>query len=465
MAVLWLVLFVAIANLGIGFALAEFLARSTPTAAPQIAIPKRPAAAQAPLEAWQFADPVAPPTLDRAIAEAAPAPHAELPADDAAPQSQASAMVTVNATAVSSATHDIPAEWLAQLAAVGPVNSFAEAAIEVLKLQVGEYRDQLVEIDRKARAFGSEANDVARAACLGVLREVNREWRVQQRAAAAQLISRAGGLGDYSSMGRRLIDALDQQAAQIESTSHNIDALSFTDDLERDRQVLLGEIGRLADQAHLLRDLMHESSVQVLRREDRLATLDKSRFRDEATGLLNRVGIEAVFDEWWQNDPARQRHLSVAQVDIDGFGGLNLERGWHVGDRLLRGLGVMIDGACRQMREINHAGRLGGQRFLLFLGDTGPRAATSATERLRQTLDASTFEDQGSELRATCTCGVVEVGQRESTDDILLRLSATITAARKQGAGRTAMDEGKGPLVVDAPIFNVPNQILQLRDA
>ncbi len=455
-----LVLIVAVLNLGLGFAVAELWSRCAGSET-------QPLESYTPLPVESFPSD----TLPDAAVEPEPPPEsiaappveiAELETDLTLP-SHFEAM-QVDASVVAAATHDIPAEWLASLQSIGPIQSVVEAAIEVLKLQVGEYRDQLVEIDRQVRGLTATSDGVARMACLGVLREVNQEWREQQRTASQHLQARQNRLGEHRPLGGSLIEILDRQAAQIDSTFVDTAEMNLAADFDTDRQTLLREIGLLLDLAHQLRDCMHQATVQLLRSEERWQSLDQARFSDEQTGLRNLLGMESLFHEWWKNDPTRQRPLCVAFLDVDGFGQLNLDRGWALGDRLLRGVGAMIADSVRRSRGFDRAGRIAGQQFMFFLGETGPRGATSAIERIRQTLAATTFEDRAGDFQITGRCGLIEVGPHESTSDVFARLTAATTTARQQGGNCTAFDDGNGAVVVEPLAMKVPARVIRLRD-
>lgn len=366
-------------------------------------------------------------------------------------------LLEVSVGPVDPSAQEIPSAWLAILEGVIQVNSFVEASIEVLKLKVGQYRERLVQIDSQARVLTSDGE------CLSVLKAVNDRWLSEQEEAANQLMSRRNALGEHAAVGRALSEILQRQTTQIVTTCRQIDRLTFLAEPEKDRQELLGEIGQLLDLAHTLRDQMQESTVQVLRQEGRLAGLEAGLV-DLATGLLNRTGIEATFDEWWRADPGRQRPLCVALLDIDQFNAFNLRHSWPIGDRILKGLSTMAASTIRKTRGFDRLGRVTGQRLMFFLGDTGPRGATSAIERLRQVLAATTFVHQGLEYDMTVSCAVAEVLPTDSTDDVFRRLDATLLTARQQGPNRTALDEGTGPSAVTPPTFEVRPRTVRLQD-
>jgi len=198
--------------------------------------------------------------------------------------------------------------------------------------------------------------------------------------------------------------------------------------------------------------------------EGRLAQLDADSKTDELTDLSNRMGIEVVFQSFRAGDAQQQRVASVAMIDIDGLALMNRTHGPRFGDQVIEACGRTIDKAMRKNRGYDVAARFDGQRFLLFYGDTGPRNATSAVERTRQTIEQSMFLYHEKEIEISVSCGVTEVGANDSTEEVFRRAGRATQAAQQAGRNRTFLDEGQGPQPIDAPVLNVPEHTITLGD-
>jgi diguanylate cyclase len=431
---------VAVLNLCVGYALAVYLA-------PRLGLAW--AAPAVPTKSREPSIRVAP--------AADPSPEADVPlAPASAPPAPLSPVVEP--------TPEIPPEWLELLDETERGNSFVEASIHVLKLEVGRYRDELIRIDARVRQCLATPDPAVIDECLVELKRCNVDWLARQEEAAVHLRDRKGNLGEFSSMGASLEETLLEQTAQIETTCSNIEQLDFGGDPAAGCQRLIGEAGRLLDMAHNLRDRMHESLLAIVLHEKRIETFDKRLQVDSLTGVYNRSGIEAVFYEWWRDDPGRIRLASVAMLDLDRFGRVNELYGAIVGDRLLRGFAQLLQDLVRKDRGFDVIGRLSGQRFVVFFGDTGPRAATSAIERIRQTICATSFEHGDAEIQMTVSCGVTEVTVIDSTMALFERLRKTMREAKKAGRNGSCLDEGTGPAAVEPPTFEVKGRIVRLSD-
>ena len=360
-------------------------------------------------------------------------------------------------------TPDIPQEWLVLLDETEVGHSFIEASMQVLELEVGRYRDELIRIDTRVRQCLVTPDGVAIDECLDDLKHGNANWLARQEEVACHLRARKDNLGEFSSMGESLEETLQEQAAQIETTCGNIEHLNFAGDPTAGCQWLIGEIGNLLDMAHNLRDRMHDSLLAIVLQEQRLETLDKRLQTDDLTGVYNRSGMERVLYEWWRDDPSRIRQASVAMLDLDRFGRLNEQHGVTVGDRVLQGFAELLQELIGKDREFDLLCRFSGQRFVVFFGDTGPRAATNTIERIRQTIEVASFEYDGAEIQVTVSCGVTEVTVGDSTTTLFERLRKTMREAKKAGCNGTCLDDGVGPGPVEPPTFEVKDRIVRLR--
>lgn len=104
---------------------------------------------------------------------------------------------------------------------------------------------------------------------------------------------------------------------------------------------------------------------------------------DELTGLANRRVIEEHLETVAARAAARSDVLSVLVLDLDEFKQINDRFGHGAGDDCLRAVARTVEAS---LRPGDHAGRVGGEEFLVILPDTGPRAAWLVAERLRAAI-------------------------------------------------------------------------------
>ncbi len=359
----------------------------------------------------------------------------------------------------------IPSDWLDILEQESvEANSFIEASVQILRLEVGKYREALLDVEDAVRTCQAAANVESLEGLLKQLKDLNQDWLDKQSDAVGHLQSRGDGLGDFSKMGGELETVLLEQAAQIETTLSNLDLMDFSSDAKAGCDRLLDEICRLVDLAHALRDRMHESLLLILKAENRLEQFDRRLQFDGLTTLHNRSGLEVIFEDWWREDSVRERLISVVMLDIDHFAKFNEQFGTRGADRLLAAFGPLLADLVRKDRGFDVATRYGSERFVLFFGDTGPNNATGGAERIRQTIEATTFEYHEKTIELTVSCGVTEVLKDDDTHSLFKRLSGALRAAKKGGRNATFVDKGDGPTAVHPPEFQVAGHVVRVHD-
>jgi diguanylate cyclase (GGDEF)-like protein len=158
-----------------------------------------------------------------------------------------------------------------------------------------------------------------------------------------------------------------------------------------------------------------------------------SRF-DALTGLLNRRAIEEALHA----EIGRARRLgepfSVVMVDADHFKAINDGAGHAAGDRALQHLGTLL---ATLMRDIDRAGRWGGEEFLVLLPGTTGAEALPLAERLRERAEALPPRWQDRAMPLTLSIGVAQ--WRSGGDDLqslLARADAALYRAKAAGRNR-----------------------------
>lgn len=413
------VLSLALVNVGLGFALAVYARR----------------------ENWF------PPVSEEFVA--ALLAEVEIPS----PPPPAAAAVELPASA--KVTEELPAEWLSVLDDSQHACGLVEASAHVLRLEVGRYRDHLIHIDGLVRSCRAAPDAAVIETCLAQLKAVNVEWLKKQSEATACLQAKHAELDDNAALGAGLEDILLEQTAQIETTISNLDLLDFNSNVAAGCTRLIGEIRKLIDLAHSLRDRMQEVLLAIMHQAGRLTAQDRRTQLDGLTGLYNRAGLEIILQQFWAGDPQRVRQVAAALVDVDRVGKVNETHGALLGDRLLGCLGPLVREVVEKRPETDILSRFSGQQFAILFLDNGPQFATSAVERLRQTIEASSFHASTGDITVTMTAAATEIQPRDTAQSLFARLNKTLRKAKAAGRNRTLIDTGSGPTLVAPPRFDV----------
>ncbi len=124
---------------------------------------------------------------------------------------------------------------------------------------------------------------------------------------------------------------------------------------------------------------------------------------DALTGLPNRRATERALASVVAVAERTGSPFAVAIADIDNFKSINDRFGHDAGDFVLKTVARAIRDA---LRPGDHAGRWGGEEFLVVLPSTGLEDAARAIERIRRGVERKRVEWAGGRLAATLSAGV-----------------------------------------------------------
>ena len=124
---------------------------------------------------------------------------------------------------------------------------------------------------------------------------------------------------------------------------------------------------------------------------------------DDVTGLCNRLQL---FDALrWEVTQARRynQELSVMMIDVDNFKSINDRYGHLAGDKILWEIGAVL---AKMTREVDIAGRYGGDEFLVIL----PQSAYYEAQQLAWMLWAHVyrhpFKFKGESICVSISTGI-----------------------------------------------------------
>ena len=101
--------------------------------------------------------------------------------------------------------------------------------------------------------------------------------------------------------------------------------------------------------------------------------------------------------------------FSIAIFDIDFFKVVNDKHGHVAGDQVIQSVAAIIS---QSIREIDSAGRYGGEEFLVIFPNTKPEQALIVCERIRANVEAFDFPDH---IRITVSGGIATYKNDEIT--------------------------------------------------
>lgn len=163
--------------------------------------------------------------------------------------------------------------------------------------------------------------------------------------------------------------------------------------------------------------------------------------RDALTGLLNRAAICRRLESELSRASRYRQPLSIILFDIDNFKRVNDTFGHLGGDAALRSVG---DATGSVARESDHAGRYGGEEFLMVLPHTDAAGALIVAERLQERIRDLSVPHEGAEIRFTSSFGIAQGRGKDGASDVLLRADKALYAAKDSGRDCVMLEQPQG---------------------
>ena len=168
------------------------------------------------------------------------------------------------------------------------------------------------------------------------------------------------------------------------------------------------------------------AAVTEHRRAD--AELRQLATSDPLTGLANYRQLIAAVDAELKRSQRTGRPFAVVMLDVDGLKRINDRHGHLTGSRALYRVADALRGSCR---EIDTAGRYGGDEFALILPETDADAAHDVARRVAERLASD-----GEAPAISVSTGVAVYPQEGDTIEQLFRAADEALYARKGKGGR-----------------------------
>ncbi len=178
------------------------------------------------------------------------------------------------------------------------------------------------------------------------------------------------------------------------------------------------------------------------------AAVQRLAIVDELTHLYNRRGLFELGIREVDRAHRYGRHLTALFLDADHFHNINDEYGYAIGDLALRALADVMHSS---IRDIDVAGRYGGEEFVALLTETDLASAQVVAERLRGKVEALRVATERGELSLTASVGVAQLhtrsgeagepprAERQTLADLIEQAGQALHTAKNAGRNRVAM--------------------------
>ncbi|MGD2112157.1 MAG: GGDEF domain-containing protein [Gammaproteobacteria bacterium] len=124
---------------------------------------------------------------------------------------------------------------------------------------------------------------------------------------------------------------------------------------------------------------------------------------DELTGLLNLRAFNTIFRHEIARATSHHEPLTLIMIDLDGLRQINDLYGHATGNRMIQAVAQALQSCVRTPDVL---ARHDGDEFVVLMPRTGPDAAHTCAERIRNTITNTTLSTRGQCLAPTASIGV-----------------------------------------------------------
>ena len=166
---------------------------------------------------------------------------------------------------------------------------------------------------------------------------------------------------------------------------------------------------------------------------------------DGLTGMLNRVGVLKALAAELDRGRRENSKVVVVLVDLDHFKRLNDAYGHLAGDEALRRFAAAVGTA---LRSYDHAGRYGGEEFLLVLAEIPMEAVQQRLIGLHAAISNLEISIQGFPITLSCSFGATLFDPsftNLSSESLLSIADEALYEAKAAGRNRMVFKEAVTP--------------------
>ena len=155
---------------------------------------------------------------------------------------------------------------------------------------------------------------------------------------------------------------------------------------------------------------------------------------DPLTGLFNRGFFFAAIEREIARSARSSRGFCLLMMDLDELKTVNDQFGHFHGDRVLRGVGEVVQAG---VRRIDTAARYGGDEFVVLLPETDPTGAYVVAEKIRQGVESMPVDLPDTSIVPSLSIGVVSYPDDGMTaDELMISADGAMYASKRAGKNR-----------------------------
>jgi diguanylate cyclase (GGDEF)-like protein len=180
--------------------------------------------------------------------------------------------------------------------------------------------------------------------------------------------------------------------------------------------------------------------------------VERQALVDPLTELANRRALEETLHAESARAARFGGDLCLVITDLDDFKAVNDRWGHPSGDIVLRAFGRLLR---ETVREIDVAGRWGGEEFAVIMPGTDATGGVTLAERVRAAIEATELRStDGGPVRVTASFGVASFADGGSVEALVAAADDALYRAKRAGKNRVVY--AVEPVAGEPPAPGVP---------
>ena len=178
---------------------------------------------------------------------------------------------------------------------------------------------------------------------------------------------------------------------------------------------------------------------KIKKLEDELSTLNKERFTDFLTGVLNRRAFENEIIKIENEYNIFDSQYAIVFYDLDHFKSINDKYGHDCGDTILKNFASLLNKLTRVDDVVT---RNGGEEFVVLVHYKKEEEIIKYVKRVKNIISNNSFVYKDDLIKVKFSAGVTFRKDYESSEETIMAADKFLYKAKESGRDKIVMSSG-----------------------